>query len=196
MILWIILAVLVIGLDQLTKWLVITHISATETITVLPGLFDFVNVQNTGAAFSILSGNTLILSVISIVFCIAVIVYMVKKKPKNKLLLTALGLIFGGAVGNVIDRIFRGYVVDFIETVFIEFPVFNVADIAITCGAVLLVIYLIFFEGKEETAQVSQQPAEEIIIAPNEQAETIEQTAEQTEEGESDGEADSNSTAQ
>lgn len=196
MILWIILAVLVIGLDQLTKWMVITHISANETITVFPGLFDFVNVQNTGAAFSILSGNTLILSVISVVFCVAVIVYMAKKKPKNKLLLTALGLVFGGAVGNVIDRIFRGYVVDFIETVFIEFPVFNVADIAITCGAVLLVIYLIFLEGKEETLQVSEQSAEEIIAEPDEQTETIEQAAEQTEEGENNGEADSNSPAQ
>ena len=74
------------------------------------------------------------------------IIYVIIKKPKHTLQRTALMLIFSGALGNAIDRIFRGYVIDFIETAFISFPVFNIADIAITVGAALLIIYVIFFD--------------------------------------------------
>ena len=93
-----------------------------------------------------------ILGIISAVFCIGVIVYVCIAKPKNKLQNISLTLIFAGALGNAIDRIFRGFVIDFIETAFISFPVFNIADIAITIGAFLLVIYVIFFdkESKEK----------------------------------------------
>lgn len=66
---------------------------------------------------------------------------------------TSLTLLFAGALGNAIDRIFRGYVVDFIETAFIDFPVFNVADIAITCGAVIMAIYIIFFDKDEKNGE-------------------------------------------
>lgn len=66
---------------------------------------------------------------------------------------TSLTLLFAGALGNAIDRIFRGYVVDFIETAFIDFPVFNVADIAITCGAVIMAIYIIFFDKDEKDGE-------------------------------------------
>ena len=66
---------------------------------------------------------------------------------------TSLTLLFAGALGNAIDRIFRGYVIDFIETAFIDFPVFNVADIAITCGAVIMAIYIIFFDKDEKDGE-------------------------------------------
>lgn len=150
MFLWSFFAVIIILLDQITKFLVIEHIGRTEIVDFLPGILEFVYVENTGAAFNILSGRIGFLSIISVAFAVAVVWYMLSKKPQNKILRIALMLLSGGALGNAIDRIFRGYVVDFIKTVFIDFPVFNVADTAITCGAALLIIYLLFFEGKKE----------------------------------------------
>ncbi len=150
MILWSLSSVVLIILDQLTKFLVIENISRSDSITFIPYVLDLVYVQNTGAAFNILSGKIGLLSIISVVFAGAVLWYMIAKKPQNKLFRVAVMLLFAGAVGNVIDRIFRGFVVDFIKTTFIDFPVFNIADIAITIGAVLLIVYLIFFDKSRE----------------------------------------------
>ena len=150
MLIWIIIAALVVVLDQLTKFLVATNIGPFDCIHIIPGLFDFVYVKNTGAAFSILSGNTVFLSIISVLFCIGVGAYWFIKKPAHPLIKASLILLFAGALGNAIDRIFYGFVVDFISTAFMNFPVFNVADIAITIGAALLMIYLIFFDKDEK----------------------------------------------
>ena len=149
MFLWLLLAIVIIVFDQVAKWLVVNNIGITDSVKVIPGVIDFVYVKNTGAAFSFLSDKTygiVILTAISLIFCAVVVWYVFRNKPQNKLFLLSLALMFSGAVGNVIDRISRGYVVDFIETTFIKFPVFNVADIAITVGAVLLVIYILFFD--------------------------------------------------
>ena len=148
MLLWSLLSIVIIILDQVTKAWVVSSIGLTESIKIIPGILDFVYVKNTGAAFSILAQREygiIILSAVSIIFCAAVIWYILKKKPTSKLLLLSLSLMVGGAAGNVLDRIARGFVVDFIEVQFINFPVFNVADIAITVGAVLIIIYEIFF---------------------------------------------------
>ncbi|MDD6734717.1 MAG: signal peptidase II [Clostridiales bacterium] len=144
------LGAFIVFIDQIAKLLVINNLSDTDSVHVIPGLFDFVYVKNTGAAFSILSDSTLLLGVISVLFCIGVAGYWYIKKPQHNLLKISMTLLLAGAFGNAIDRLFRGYVVDFIQTVFIRFPVFNVADIAITFGAMLLIIYLLFFDGKEE----------------------------------------------
>ena len=153
MLIWVIIAVLVVLFDQATKYLVLTNIGPTESVQAIPGLFDFVYVKNTGAAFSILSDSTVILSVISVVFCVGLILYWYKKKPTHPFLKTALMLLFAGALGNAIDRIFRGFVIDFISTTFMTFPVFNVADIAITVGAVFLIVHLIFFDKDEKNGE-------------------------------------------
>ena len=153
MILWSLIVIVIMALDQLSKYWVINNIGMTDSITVIPNVIDFVYVKNTGAAFSFLSDKTygiVILSIISVLFCIGVIFFMIKKKPQSKLLTISLALMLSGALGNVIDRIARGYVVDFIEATFINFPVFNVADIAITCGAILIIIYVLFFEKSKE----------------------------------------------
>lgn len=149
MILWSLIVVIIIALDQISKYWVINNIGPTDSITVIPEVIDFVYVKNTGAAFSFLADKTygiIFLSCISVAFCIGVVWFMIKKKPQNKLLTISLALMLSGALGNVIDRISRGYVVDFIETTFIKFPVFNVADIAITLGAVLVIIFVLFFD--------------------------------------------------
>lgn len=149
MILWSLIVVIIIALDQISKYWVVNNIGPTDSITVIPGVIDFVYVKNTGAAFSFLADKTygiIFLSCISVAFCIGVIWFMIKKKPQNKLLTISLALMLSGALGNVIDRISRGYVVDFIETTFIKFPVFNIADIAITLGAALVIIFVLFFD--------------------------------------------------
>lgn len=153
MILWSLIVIVIMALDQLSKYWVINNIGMTDSITVIPNVIDFVYVKNTGAAFSFLSDKTygiVILSIISVLFCIGVIFFMIKKKPQSRLLTISLALMLSGALGNVIDRIARGYVVDFIEATFINFPVFNVADIAITCGALLIIIHVLFFEKPKE----------------------------------------------
>lgn len=149
MILWAVIAFLVIFIDQLTKHLVTVHISPYENINVIKNVLEFVYVKNTGAAFSLFDNFTWLLGIFSITFCVAVVIYWIKTKPQNKLLCLSMTLLFSGALGNAIDRIFRQYVVDFIKTSFIDFPVFNVADIAITTGAVLLIIYIIIFDKAE-----------------------------------------------
>lgn len=147
MILWALIAVLIVAADQISKYLVIKNIGVSDTITVIKGIFDFVYVKNSGGAFSIMNNATWLLALISVVFCIGTVVYFAKCKPKKKSVCLALSLMFAGAAGNAIDRIFRGFVVDFIKTVFMDFPVFNIADIAITIGAVLLVIHIVFFDN-------------------------------------------------
>lgn len=144
-----IISLIIIILDQLSKILISNNFSADTKFTLIPGIFDIVYRKNTGAAFSILSKHIFLLSIISIIFCILVVVYVIKIKPKHPLQCTAISLVFAGAFGNGIDRFFRGYVVDFIETTFINFPVFNIADISITVGAVLFIIYVIIFDKED-----------------------------------------------
>lgn len=146
MVLYTIAALLIIIADQVTKILVSSQFTPTTQIRLIPNIINLVYLKNTGAAFSILTGRVSVLGIVSVLFCIGLIIYVIIKKPKHTLQRTALMLIFSGALGNAIDRIFRGYVIDFIETAFISFPVFNIADIAITVGAALLIIYVIFFD--------------------------------------------------
>ena len=135
--------------DFFVKRYILANISVGETFGRFTSLFDFTYVQNTGAAFSIMSGKMGILSLVSVAFCVGVVVYWILKKPTQKLFCVSLAMIFGGALGNAIDRIFYGFVVDFIETTFIDFPVFNIADIGITVGVALLMIHFIFFDKEE-----------------------------------------------
>lgn len=154
MILWSLIVLIIIALDQISKYWVVNNIGLTDSFTVIPNIIDFVYVKNTGAAFSFLSDKTygiILLSCISVIFCVGVVWFMIKRKPQHKLLTISLALMLSGAIGNVIDRIFKGYVVDFIETTFIKFPVFNIADIAITIGASLIIIYVLFFEKSKNT---------------------------------------------
>ena len=95
MIIWLLTAVFITAADQLIKYLVIKNIALTDTIEAIPGLLNFIYVKNTGAAFSILSDKTGLLSVVSVAVCVFVVFYLIKYKPKNKLYLIALGMILG-----------------------------------------------------------------------------------------------------
>ena len=136
----------VVVLDQITKALTVANIELYQNIPFIPGLLDLTYVQNTGAAFSSFEGMQWLFALIFGIFTV-LIVWEYFKKPMgfNKFDRFCIAAIYGGGLGNMIDRVRFGYVVDMIETTFMEFPVFNVADIFITCGCALLLVSLIFF---------------------------------------------------
>ena len=151
--LWLIITAAVILADQSVKFFIASDMNVGDTLFKIFDAFDITYLKNTGAAFSILSGRMSLLSIISVVFCAGVVVYWIRKKPTHPLLCTAVTMMFAGAFSNAIDRIFRGFVVDYIRTLFISFPVFNIADISITAGAALLVLYFIFFDKEDNDAE-------------------------------------------
>lgn len=149
-ILWYAAAAAVIVIDRLIKGHILASYEQGTVFGGIPGVADFIYVKNTGAAFSMLSGNTILLSGISIVFSIGVIVYWFMKKEKHPMLKLSLVLLFAGAVGNAVDRVAYRYVVDFISIKWFDFPVFNIADMAIVAGAIAAVVYVIFFDKDKE----------------------------------------------
>ena len=144
-ILAIICGVLVVGLDQLTKYLATVYMEQGQTVDVLPGFINFHLIEpNRGAAFGSFQGKTWFLIAVTCIIMAICIFMLIKKTFGSKLMFWALCLVLGGGVGNLIDRIFRGGgVIDFLEFDFIKFPVFNVADIAVCIGAGLIVLYFI-----------------------------------------------------
>ena len=135
---------LIVGADQLTKYLVVENIPLYGSVDAVPGLFHLTYVQNTGAAFSMLRGAQWLFALIFLVLTVAVVWDMVKKvMPFTRLERWLVVCIYAGGLGNMIDRVRLGYVVDMIEVEFIRFPVFNVADCFITCGCVLLIAHLV-----------------------------------------------------
>ncbi len=144
--------VLLTALDQATKLWAVKGLRPVGEIPVIEGVFNLRYVENTGAAFSILQGKTFLLTVIPIVACIFMIYILATKKISSRMGTWGITLIFSGALGNLIDRVWRGAVVDMFDFELINFPVFNVADICVTVGAVLFFIYAIFFydEAKKD----------------------------------------------
>ena len=139
-------ALLIVAADQISKYFVVERIAYGSTVPFLEGVLHLTYVQNYGAAFSFLQGHRWLFIVGFVVF-VALLIWGLHKKvlPFARFELWCLAAILGGGLGNILDRVFRGYVVDMIATDFIRFPVFNVADCFITCGAIGLFIHLIFF---------------------------------------------------
>ena len=136
----------IVAVDQFTKFVVLENIALYEKVPFLPGFIGFTYVQNTGAAFSSFEGQQWLFALIFVVFTVLLLwEYFKKPMPFSKLERWCIAAIYGGGLGNMIDRVRLGYVVDMIETEFITFPVFNVADCFITCGSIALIVSLIFF---------------------------------------------------
>ena len=138
-----IISFLTILCDIISKLVIINNLHLNEEITIINNFFSITYVRNTGIAFSFLSGNVLIVIIITLLIGFLFIKYL-KNKIFNKTEIIAYGLISGGAIGNLIDRIVYGYVIDFFEFKIFNFPIFNIADIAIVIGVILLIIYSIF----------------------------------------------------
>lgn len=118
------------------------------------GLFRFRLVHNTGMAWGMLSDSTFALGVLSLVVCVALTVYLFACAPRASLVqVLGVSLVVAGGIGNAIDRFFQGYVVDFIDLAFMDFPVFNVADIGVTCGFVLFLLGILLEWRNEEDAR-------------------------------------------
>lgn len=149
---WSAAAAVIILLDRLVKLHILNNYTPGTVFGGIPGTADFLYVQNTGAAFSILSSNTPVLSIISILFCIAAVLYWIIKKPSHPMQCLAAVLLFAGALGNAVDRVVYGFVVDFIAIKWFSFPVFNIADMAIVGGAIAAVIYVLIFD-KDDTQE-------------------------------------------
>lgn len=146
MITYLVVTFILVIIDQITKFLALTRLKPVGNITVIPGFFDFTFVENRGAAFGILHGQRFFFIILTIIV-VAVIIYEIKKMPVTKeynYLRWALTLIMSGAIGNFIDRLLRGYVVDFLEITFISYPVFNIADIFVVCGTIFMSVLILF----------------------------------------------------
>ena len=136
----------IVALDQWTKFLVLENIPLYGHMDAVPGLFHLTYVQNTGAAFSSFRGMQWLFALIFLVLTVAIFYeYFWKRQPFTTLERWLIAAIYGGGVGNMIDRLRFGYVVDMIEVDFMNFAVFNVADCFITCGCILLILHLAFF---------------------------------------------------
>ena len=149
MLFWILITVGVVILDQFTKWLAVEYLIPIGTFPIIKDALHLTYVENPGAAFGMMQNSRWIFLLVSTVAIIAIIIYLIKFATKNKLALLSLAFILGGGIGNMIDRVALGYVVDFIDFRLINFAVFNVADSFVCVGAALLIIYVLFIEGKE-----------------------------------------------
>ena len=133
-----------IVLDNLTKWLTVSCLEYRETVPLWKDVLHFTYERNEGAAFGILSEHRWVFMVVSTVAIIGLLVYLFGFKPKSKLMQISLSMIAGGGIGNMIDRVYLGYVVDFIDVRLINFAVFNIADSFVTVGAFLFMGYMIY----------------------------------------------------
>ena len=149
LILWAAIVAVIVGADQLTKYLVIQHIPEGESIPVIEGVLHWTHIKNDGAIFGWFDDSRwmfMVLSTVGILLMIGMLVYWVKKEPKDKMMQLILTLLIAGGIGNMIDRCTLGVVTDFID--FCAFPnlwkwIFNVADCAVTIGGGMMVLWLI-----------------------------------------------------
>ena len=142
-------AAVMVGVDQLTKYLTVQNIPLKEQVAVWPGVFHLTHFRNTGMAFSMLQGGRWLFLILTAVVLAVLIAAVAKQWLRHPLALAAVTCIVGGGLGNMIDRAVHGYVVDMIEVEFMRFAVFNVADCFVCIGAALLVIWAIFFDKKK-----------------------------------------------
>lgn len=152
---WYILSLIVIGLDQWTKWMANTKLNFHEPVAVIEPFLSWTLAYNYGAAFSFLANQggwqKWFFAVLSLAMSIFLIIYLTRAPRQAKLLNVGLALILGGAIGNLIDRLRIGKVIDFIHVHYANvwhYPIFNVADMAICIGVAIVVIDMLFLEGK------------------------------------------------
>lgn len=156
---WIFLVLIAIALDQISKYIVAHLLHFEDTFTVIPGFFSLTHTRNPGAAFGILAGQRWIFMVFTSLIILAAIFALLSGKIKNIWGIVALSMVLGGGIGNMIDRIFIGEVIDFFAFNFwgYEFAVFNVADIFVCCGVFILAFYIIFTHDFDSPESVEEQ---------------------------------------
>lgn len=149
MLLTVLSTALLVALDQFTKYLATVHLAPVGTMPFIPGVLELRFVLNDGAAFSMFAGNRWFLIIFTGIALAALAIYLLWKKPAARLEYISLILILAGGLGNLIDRIRSGVVVDFFATTFMNFAVFNVADCFVCVGVALLFFYVVWDEWKK-----------------------------------------------
>ncbi|WP_010649437.1 signal peptidase II [Oceanobacillus massiliensis] len=149
--LYYLIALIISGIDQLTKWIIVKEMELGEQITIIEDFFYLTSHRNTGAAWGILEGKMFFFYIITVAVVAGIIYYMQRYAKKDRLLGFGLCLILGGAIGNFIDRLLRKEVVDFADFIIFnyDFPIFNVADSALTIGVILVIIATIIDEKRK-----------------------------------------------
>ena len=152
-------SLIIVLLDQVTKFGVSNSMNQGESIAVWGNILRVTYIKNPGMAFGIQIGNKLFFTIFALIASIVILIYLFRLKPEHFLPRLALASILGGAIGNLIDRFVSGKVIDFIDIRVIRWPIFNVADIAVTIGMILLIAYVIFdnknIESEEEQHETS-----------------------------------------
>ena len=146
---WYLLAIAAcIAADQAVKLYVVSHLALYESAPLLPGVVELLYIQNTGGGFSILAGHTWLLTILTAALMAGVAALMVKRVFPHPLAMWSMAAILGGGLGNLIDRVRLGYVGDMFNFQFMDYPVFNVADILVVCGTVCFAAYYLFLYDK------------------------------------------------
>ena len=152
---------LCVAADQAVKYYVVTHLALYESAPLLPGLVELYYIRNTGGGFSILTGHTWLLTLLTAAVMVVVAVLLVRRTVPHPLAMWTLTAILGGGLGNLIDRVRLGYVVDMFNFQFMRYPVFNVADILVVCGTIGFAAYYLLLHdrvAKKETDHGTDQP--------------------------------------
>ena len=152
MIISLVITLLLIVADQLTKVLVVNNLKPVGSQEIIGGFLEFRYSENSGAAFGIFQNNPLIFALITLVLISAIIVFYVKYKKHNTLSRISCVMAVAGGIGNLIDRLRLGYVIDFIHFYFFDY-IFNFADCLVTVGVALLFVYIIFFMDRKEKTE-------------------------------------------
>lgn len=173
---WILSIIALLGLDQWSKWYILTNKVRFENLEVIKDFFYLTYLENRGAAFGILQNFRWVFIVLTIAAVVFMILYFIRNK--HFVIRFSLTFLIAGAVGNFIDRLFRGFVVDFLHfyPFGYDFAIFNIADVCVNVGVVFLVIYLIFIykEPVKAESQASEPSGNEVIINEAEKDETPE----------------------
>ncbi|WP_261805615.1 signal peptidase II [Lapidilactobacillus luobeiensis] len=154
-ILILILGGLVLGGDQLLKYWISSNLTLGQTRTFMPGLLSLTHIRNTGAAWSSFEGQTWFFYIITIIALAVILPLLVRafRRHDSLVYFSGLVLVLAGTLGNFIDRARQGYVVDMFQFEFINFPIFNIADMALTFGVILIFIYVLFLEKDEDPTE-------------------------------------------
>lgn len=146
LVVYFLITALLVGLDQWSKYLTVQNISLGETKEFIPGFLSLTHLRNTGAAWSLLEGKMIFFYVITVIVSVVIIYLLIKNYKKSIWYSVGLSFVLAGAIGNFIDRVRLGYVVDMLQTDFMNFPIFNVADSTLVVGVICIFIYLILDE--------------------------------------------------
>ena len=147
-----------VALDQWTKYLAVTHLQPIDTLPLIENILHLTYLENRGAAFGMLANHRWIFMILSTLSILLLLWWLLKEKPKSKWITVAGAMIVGGGIGNMIDRVAYGYVVDFIDVRAIDFYVFNVADSFVCVGCGMILVWTLYME------MIAKKPAFDILL--------------------------------